>query len=209
VRGNRVELGEIEAALRTMPNVADAVVHPLGAGTRDARLAALVAPVNGATLSISDLHGELARGLPPYLVPSEFGVVESLPRLANGKVARDALPLDALQAPATDIEWQTAMEERVSRVWAELLGGGALERDLPFFASGGTSLLIPTLQVRLSQEVGVTLSVPELFEHVTIQAQASALERRADGGEVRSSTSSGRGARRRRALATRRQRTRE
>jgi arthrofactin-type cyclic lipopeptide synthetase C len=139
------------------------------------------------------------------MVPSAFGLVETLPRLANGKVARDALPLDALEASLSAGDWQTAMEARVGRVWMEVLALQAIERDLPFFASGGTSLLIPVLQLRLREAVGVTLSVPELFEHATVSAQATALEQRLAGVgvEVGVSALAARGKMRRQAYAAR------
>lgn len=209
VRGHRIELEEVEAALRTLPMVDDAVVHPLAVGTREARLVALVVPAEKGALTVQDLHVGVARMLPPYLVPSAFGLVTSLPRLSNGKVARKALPLDALQGPTTEGTWRTAMEQRVSRVWAELLGDRMLEPDLPFFASGGTSLLIPTLRLLLAQEVGVTLSVPELFEQSTIRTQAIALERRAAGDDAQTPIVSGRGALRRQAIAARQRRSSE
>lgn len=202
IRGNRVELEEVEAALRALPFVDDAVVQPVRAGTPEARLVALVVPAAGA-VTVRELHAGVAEVLPPYLVPNAFGLVESLPRRANGKVDRDALPLDALQTPDVRIEWRTEMEEKVGRVWAELLGHQTLEVDLPFFASGGTSLLIPALRARLAHEVGETLSVPELFEHATIRAQAAALERKPAETDQPAAVS-GRGVRRRQAIADRR-----
>lgn len=203
IRGNRVELEEVEAAMRALPFVQDAAVHPIGAGTPAARLAALVVPTMSGALTVRDLHSGVAEVLPAYLVPSVFGLVESLPRRANGKVDRDALPLDALHTSEAQTEWCTAMEEKVGCVWADLLGHQSLEPDLPFFASGGTSLLILALSARLSQQVGETLSVPELFEHATIRAQAAALERKAAGADCRTVVT-GRGALRRQAIAARR-----
>lgn len=206
IRGNRIELEEVEAALRALPFVEDAVVHPIGVGTPEARLAALVVPAEKGRLTVQDLHSGVAEVLPSYLVPSAYGLVETLPRRTNGKMARDVLPLDALQTPATRTDWRTAMEAEVGRVWADLLGHHALEPDLSFFASGGTSLLIPALSTRLSQEVGATLSVPELFEHATIRAQATALERKAAGRDAHTVVVTGRGGQRRQAIAVRRRR---
>jgi amino acid adenylation domain-containing protein len=209
VRGNRIELEEVEAALRSLPMVRDAVVHVQDAGTARARLVALVVPAGPDATTVHDLHQHSARLLPPYMVPSAFGLVETLPRLSNGKVARDALPLDAVEQSGPTGEWRTEMEARVGQVWTDVLGHGALDRDLPFFASGGTSLLVPVLQLRLREAVGATLSVPELFEHASISAQASALEQRVAGVEAEAPVVAARGSLRRQAYATRSNRRRE
>jgi hypothetical protein len=201
VRGNRVELEEVEAALRTIPMVQDAVVHLQHGGTMRARLVALVVPIKPGAVTLRELHECCSRTIPPYMAPSVFGLVESLPRLSNGKVARDALTLDSLDAPASAVEWHTEMETKVGRVWTEVLGYEAIERDLPFFASGGTSLLIPVLHLRLKEAVGVTLSVPELFEHTTVWAQAAALEQAAPAASLSAVTE--RGKLRRQAYAAR------
>ena len=203
VRGNRVELEEVEAALRMLPMVRDAVVHLQYEGTMRARLAALVVPSEQGAFTVRDLHRRSSQLLPSYMTPSVFGLIESVPRLSNGKVARDALPLDVLDAPAPPAEWQTEMETRVGWVWSEVLDNKTVQRDLPFFASGGTSLLIPVLQMRLREAVGVTLSVPELFEHTTISLQAAAIEQRTAGLRVGSSVVSKRGQLRRQAYAAR------
>lgn len=213
VRGNRIELEEVEAELRGIPGVDDAVVHLRDRGTQQARLVALVVPAKGTAPTVNELYDGARRTLPSYMVPSAFALVESLPRLSNGKVARNALPLEKLVTPSTRTGRQTPMEQRVSRVWAELLDASQLDRDLSFFASGGTSLQIPVLRLRLSQDVGAALSVPELFEYPTIRAQAALLEKKIGGleqttedAESQEMNASGRGALRRRALAARRQR---
>lgn len=203
VRGNRVELEDVEAALRKMPMVRDAVVYLEHGGTMRARLVALVVPRERGALTVRDLHKHSAQLLPSYMMPSVFGLIESVPRLSNGKVARHALPRNTLEATAPADQLQTQMEIQVGRVWMEVLGHKALEPDLPFFASGGTSLLIPVLQVRLREAVGVALSVPELFEHTTISAQATAIEQRRAGLSLRRPVVAGRGKLRRQAYTER------
>jgi amino acid adenylation domain-containing protein len=177
VRGNRVDLLEVEAALRSMPMVRDAVVQLQDGGTMRARLVALVVPRDAAMVMVHQLHRDMARVLPSYMTPSVFVLVEELPRLSNGKVARDALPTNIIERPISPAAW-TTMESIVGEVWKDVIGQNAVERDLSFFASGGSSLLIPVLQQRLKAVVGITLSVPELFENATIMSQALILEQR-------------------------------
>ncbi|MDQ4114449.1 MAG: amino acid adenylation domain-containing protein [Actinomycetota bacterium] len=208
VRGNRVELEDVEAVIRTLPMVDDAAVVLIESGTRHTRLAALVVPRASAHLSISQLHEYVSGVLPSYMVPSSFGIVQALPRLANGKVARQALPLDVLQAPANGTRWRTRMEGVVAGVWTRLLNHPVAAADLSFFAAGGTSLLIPKLRQVLTREVGVTLSVPELFEHPTVHAQARLLEQRLAGTDAETPAVSERGLLRRKALVARRRRDR-
>jgi amino acid adenylation domain-containing protein len=203
VRGNRVELEEVETVLRTLPSVRDAVVHFQDPGTARARLVALLVRDREGALTTHELHALCARLLPSYMTPSEFRFVDSLPRLASGKVARNALPLGVLDAPHLSTEWRTETERCVARVWADVLGRHDVDRDLPFFASGGTSLLVPILQLRLQEALGATLSVPELFEHATVWAQAAALDRSATGGG-NAPAPTGRGVMRRRAYQGRR-----
>ncbi|WP_033667754.1 non-ribosomal peptide synthetase [Salinispora fenicalii] len=208
VRGNRVELEEVEAVIRALPMVDDAVVVLVEPGTRHARLAALVVPQHGAQLSIRQLHEHASRVLPSYMVPSSFGILQALPRLANGKVARHALPLDVLQAPVYGVRWRTQLEGVVAGVWTTLLNHPVAAADLSFFAAGGTSLLIPKLRQLLANEVGVMLSVPELFEHPTVHAQSRLLEQRLAGTDAETPVVSQRGLLRRKALAARQHRNR-
>ncbi|MEU0518814.1 AMP-binding protein [Streptosporangium sp. NPDC006007] len=208
VRGNRVELDEVEAVIRALPMVDDAVVVLVESGTQHTRLAALVVPQRGAQPSIRQLHEHASRVLPSYMVPSSFGIVQALPRLANGKVARHALPLGVLQAPVYGVRWRTELEGVVAGVWTTLLDHPVTAADLSFFAAGGTSLLIPKLRQLLAKEVGVMLSVPELFEHLTVYAQSRLLEQRLAGMDAETPVASQRGLLRRKALAARQQRDR-
>lgn len=87
VRGYRVELGEVEAALASHPGLEEAVVVLDGSGWRS-RLVAHVVARPGERPGPLSLRRHLARGLPPYMIPDLIRVVETLPRTANGKVDR-------------------------------------------------------------------------------------------------------------------------
>jgi amino acid adenylation domain-containing protein len=89
VRGHRVELGEVEAALQTHPDVAEVAAVVVGAGA-DSRLAACVATTERRP-GVLELRRHCAERLPRYLIPDELVLVSELPRTANGKTDRNAL----------------------------------------------------------------------------------------------------------------------
>src|SRR5215203_1005044 len=168
VRGFRVELGEIEAALARHPRVREAAVTAQEDGDRGARLVAYIVPAD-----VPELRGFLREILPEYMVPSAFVGLDALPLSANGKVDRRALPdpgRTGTPGPAAD--FRTLEEERLARMAAEVLG---IERVGPhddFFALGGHSLLATRLLARVSRELGVDLPVSAVFLHPTIAALA-------------------------------------
>jgi clorobiocin biosynthesis protein CloN4 len=94
VRGHRVELGEVEAALSAHPDVAEAVALVAGEGL-DARLVAVVAPARGSGPGLLALKGHSAQRLPTYMIPDEIRFVAESPRTASGKVDRQALVNDS------------------------------------------------------------------------------------------------------------------
>lgn len=149
ILGHRVELGEVEAALRTHPGVSDTVVVPTGrVGER--RLAAyLVAIAEPPTLA--QLRGYLARKLPAYLIPHTFALVDNLPLTASGKIDRNRLPAAGETLAASDGASRegpaSATERLLADWWAEALaepGGRAavarISRDDDFFFLGGDSI---------------------------------------------------------------------
>jgi acyl-coenzyme A synthetase/AMP-(fatty) acid ligase len=85
IRGLRVELGEVETAIRAAPGVADAVVVAKDRGDDHTTLAAFVVPMLGATVSNADLRAYVSTYASPQAVPTEFAIVPSIPRLSNGK----------------------------------------------------------------------------------------------------------------------------
>jgi D-alanine--poly(phosphoribitol) ligase subunit 1 len=95
VNGYRIELGDLEANLRALPGIADAVVLPVGEGTRVDSLSAFIVESGGKTGSDFErsarLKTELAQRLPAYMVPRRFIFLNAFPMTANGKADRRAL----------------------------------------------------------------------------------------------------------------------
>jgi len=163
VRGYRVELGEIEARLAEHAAVREACVVVRESAFGDSTLVAYFAPRPGHGVTSTDLRAHLRGTLPDYMLPQAFVELPELPRTANGKLDRKALPApfatsrtdDVTAAPSTDAE------RLVAAVWQELLGRsvGAHEN---FFEAGGHSLLVVQAIVRIAERTGVQLS-PRAF----------------------------------------------
>lgn len=172
VRGYRVELKEIEAALCRCESVKQAVVvAPTSDGIR--RLVAYTVLRTGA--SVGEVVDRLVEMLPPYMQP-HIVPIATIPLTASGKVDRRALedaPVPLVTPASSGSPPSTAMEQRVADVWRDLLGIDALAREDDFFDLGGDSLLVMELATRLTVACGVPIGVRLLFERSTLAAQAA------------------------------------
>jgi acyl carrier protein len=183
VRGFRVEPGEVEAALRALPDVLDAAVV-----ARAQALAGYVVPRDGARVDAAALREELARRLPPYLVPSTLTVLDALPRTPSGKLDRRALPEPASTAHSGDeqtfVPPETEEEQAIAAVWAEVLGMERVSATDGFFSLGGHSLRAVRIVNRIYEVLGVRLPVSALFDTPTVRglAERVVLERERDPG---------------------------
>ncbi|GAA2526050.1 non-ribosomal peptide synthetase [Winogradskya humida] len=168
--GNRVEPGEIQAVLGEQPGVRAAVVVAAGSAAE----VRLIAYVVGAGLDLNELRDRLADRLPSYMIPSTFVALDELPLTPNGKLDRKALPAPQRPEIATAYRApQTPAQERIAAVYASVLGIGAVGIDDTFFELGGHSLLAVRLIARLREEVGVDLTVRELFDGLTVETLAT------------------------------------
>ncbi|MGW4062900.1 non-ribosomal peptide synthetase [Amycolatopsis sp. NPDC004747] len=168
LRGFRIEPGEVEAALKELPEIRDAAVA--------VREGTLVGYVVGTADGAADA---LRATLPEYLVPTVFVTLDALPVAASGKLDRAALPDPRLDGgPAEYVAPGTAAEELVAEVLGELLGVEKLGVHDDFFAHGGNSLLAIRAMVRIRKQVGVDLPVRGLFSFTTVAELAAEVERR-------------------------------
>ncbi|HEX6371120.1 MAG TPA: non-ribosomal peptide synthase/polyketide synthase [Longimicrobium sp.] len=176
VRGFRIEPGEVEAALRRHPGVADCAVvaRADGAGMR------LVAYVVGGA-DADALRAHLRGTLPEYMVPGAFVPLERLPVTPNGKVDRAALPAPSFASRAASPAPRSVREQQVAEVWREVLGVEAIGVGDNFFDLGGTSLLLYRVFSRL-REIRGDLRVVDLFRHTTVEELARHLDADAADG---------------------------
>jgi amino acid adenylation domain-containing protein len=174
IRGVRVELGEIEAALRAHPALTEAVVVARPDRTGDPRLIAYLVAA-GPIPGIAELRAFLLQKLPEPMVPSGFVPLAALPLSPNGKVDRAALPepeASRLGAERVFTPPRTPLEELLAGVWADLLGAERVGVHDNFFELGGHSLLAVRLASRVRELTGVDLPLRAVFETPTVAGLA-------------------------------------
>jgi amino acid adenylation domain-containing protein len=178
VHGYRVELGEIEAALREDDRVQDAVVL-----LRDEQLVAFVGSrVMGPfaePLSVPVLRETLKARLPQYMVPSAFLVLDKLPLTANGKIDRQglaALPLAPSAPSGRYAAPRTPTEETLAAIWGRLLNVEAIGIDDDVFDLGAHSLLAMKALTQIRSAFQVNLVLRNLFEQPTIAGLAPMID---------------------------------
>lgn len=180
IRGYRIEPTEIVTVLNTHPGVAASAVVAREGGTANLRLLAyLVIRQAQAAPSASELRNLLRARLPDYMVPARFLEVAELPLNANGKIDREALPApeDCKMLPdGSYVPPQTALEEKLSAVVAELLGVDRVGINDNFFLIGGHSLFGTQLIARIRNNFGVDLPLRSIFESPTPAQLAQEIE---------------------------------
>lgn len=188
VRGQRVELGELEAVLRSLDGIADAAAVVNGTGPA-AALAAYLLPGAGTVLDpawTERAHAVLRENLPGGLVPGELYAVEAIPMTPNGKTDRRALTGSGtrLHAPQARIAPRSAVERQIAALWTDLLGHTEVGITDDFFLLGGHSLLAAELIGRIERRLGVRLPVSALFHRPTVEGLALAVERGTNGSDL-------------------------
>ncbi|HEX3529757.1 MAG TPA: non-ribosomal peptide synthase/polyketide synthase, partial [Thermoanaerobaculia bacterium] len=182
IRGFRIEPGEVEAALRASPVVRDGAVVVQAAADGGVELVAYAVPRGAAPLDLGALRTDLAARLPAHMMPAALVALAELPLTPNGKLDRRALPRpDRLGAPGERRAPRSAAEERIARVWADLLGFEHVGIDDDFFALGGHSLLATQAVSRLREALGIEVPLRDLFEAPTVAGLAERLGRLAGG----------------------------
>lgn len=167
VRGQRVELGEIEATLHTHPAVKEVAV--IAHTEAETYLAAYMVPVSGRHLTDDSLRTDLRQKLPDYMIPATFTLLDEMPLLPNGKINRLELAKRQQTRPVTPfVAPQTPIEEMLAGVWQTVLGVEQVGRHDNFFELGGHSLLAMRVVSHLSQMHEFELSLQHLFDHPTL-----------------------------------------
>ncbi|WP_098898678.1 amino acid adenylation domain-containing protein [Streptomyces sp. st77] len=179
IRGQRIELGEVESALRGLPGVADAAAATVEDQAGHLRLAGYLVPETGAgatgTGAARDL---LAAVLPEHMVPSVLITLDSMPLTPHGKVDRKALPVPGPESASGGREARTPEEETLRGVIGKVLGVRSMGVDDSFFALGGDS--ISSIQVVAgARRAGLVITSRDVFRHRT-PAAIAAVARRTD-----------------------------
>ncbi|WP_280263776.1 non-ribosomal peptide synthetase, partial [Nocardia abscessus] len=181
IRGYRVELGEVESALRTVPGVRHAVAAVVGAGAPK-----LVAAVAGERDDIGDITAAVANLLPAYMIPTRVEFLKQMPLTGNGKLDRRAVV--ALLEPGAGAAENSAprndVEAALADIVAGVLGVDTVGVHDDFFGLGGDSVLATTVIARVREWLEVDHAlVADVFATRTVAGLAERLaQREADRG---------------------------
>ncbi|MBL0387095.1 amino acid adenylation domain-containing protein [Tumebacillus sp. ITR2] len=194
VRGIRVELGEIEAALTQLNGIREGVVVARSEEEGDHTLIAYFTEVTDADkLTVEKLRASLQQKLPDVMIPSQFHALHEMPLLPNGKIDRKALQALAVAAKptlgSTYVAPTTETEHLLASIWSDVLKVekvGALDS---FFALGGHSLLAMQVLARIKEATSLQVKLNELFQHLTIQDLAAHLDGLTQAGKLTRETS--------------------
>jgi amino acid adenylation domain-containing protein len=176
IRGHRVEIAEIEAALSSLDGIRDCFIDVKALDEGEKEVVAYVV-ASDSSVTVDRIRAEIANILPNYMIPSHFIEVTEFPLTTNGKVDRSRLPqpkrerrfLMSSQVPIGEIEGLLA------RQFCEVLELDNVGRNDNFFSAGGHSLLAAKLIARIRSQFGGDMSLRTLFDHPTVAGMASVL----------------------------------
>jgi amino acid adenylation domain-containing protein len=167
IRGNRVELEEVENTILNHPDVKEAIVLVKEGADSMLLLVAYIVAVTAP--EESGLREYLSRQLPDYMVPSFIIQIENMPLTANGKIDRKALPELDLSQRHQYVPPGNYMEEQLVTVWEDVLGRNDIGIKDNFFGLGGHSLGVVRILNAVQMEFNVKVDIRELFENPTIE----------------------------------------
>jgi acyl carrier protein len=181
VRGFRVELAEVEAALQRYPGVRGAaLIMSDGASPGDARLIAYAACDHGSAADDKKLRRFLSGQLPHYMIPAQIIFIERLPLNPSGKIDYAALAKLQPVESSADRPYEAPMNEleaAVGDILAELLRLERVGRNDHFFELGGHSLLAAQAAARIRETLGVQLNLRAFLEQPTVAALCRRIEK--------------------------------
>jgi amino acid adenylation domain-containing protein/thioester reductase-like protein len=174
LNGVRIELGEVEAALGSLPSVRQAVAEIRLTAAEHKNLVAFVVVEPGTTTA--DLIDHANKILPAALRPSTYMPLDQLPLTGNGKIDRVALRARPLPVPVTEVTLpETPAELWIANLWSTLLGGISVGVEDDFFSLGGHSLLAIKMLQRVRSHFSVDMPLSLVIEHPTVRGLARAI----------------------------------
>ncbi|MEO8494647.1 MAG: phosphopantetheine-binding protein [Planctomycetota bacterium] len=178
IRGQRVELGEIEAALMRHRAVSQCAVIVRADDDGDKRLIGYIVLADAA-VAPDELRRHLSERLPNFMVPSHLVILDALPLTPHGKVGRASLPVpEARDLMAAAVAPSDMLEVQLARFWEDILNVRPIGPRDNFFELGGHSLLAVKLFDRIAKVTGQSLPLATLFECPTITHLAEVLRER-------------------------------
>ena len=177
VRGFRIELEEVEAAIESQPGIRRCIVTTCEVMPGDIRLTAYVVPdgerPESSRTAGDELRSQIRERLPEYMVPSAVIWVAALPLTPSGKVDRQALPAPTLEPDRSVEAPQTVVERALVDIWREVIGCAEVGRDDDFFDLGGHSLTAMKFTARVWRDLGVEVSLDVVFDRPVLSDMAA------------------------------------
>jgi len=171
IRGFRIEIGEIENRLNAYPSINECLVMVKEPKAGDKYLCAYIVLLEAARYDEQELRDYMAEGLPDYMIPSYFILLEKMPLNPNGKVDRKALPEPTVSNDSSRVLPVNEIEQAMTAVWGEVLGKdiqaiGVLDN---FFKLGGHSLKAAELIAKIHKTFSVELPITAVLKNPTIR----------------------------------------
>jgi amino acid adenylation domain-containing protein len=173
LRGHRIELGDVEAALLNLPQVRQAAAGLRG---EPAQLCAWVEPATGTSVDVPAVRRTLRNRLPAAWVPAIIQCLPAIPLTPNGKVDRGALRIANAEPELASRPPEGPEEQALELMWEELLGAADIGRHDDFFALGGDSMRATRLLAQINAHFDTQLSLRDFFLDPSIAGLANALQ---------------------------------
>ncbi|WP_238421310.1 amino acid adenylation domain-containing protein [Gordonia sp. 'Campus'] len=167
LRGQRLELGEIESALMSVPGIVHASVTVADLATGQS----LVAYYSPDSVTSEDAQAHLHGTVPEFMVPTIWMPLPAMPLNSAGKVDRKALPAPVIET-SEFVPASTETERVIARVFADVLGVDRISVAESFFDLGGNSLSATKVAARLSADLEVDIPVAAVFDAPSVRAMA-------------------------------------
>jgi acyl-coenzyme A synthetase/AMP-(fatty) acid ligase/acyl carrier protein len=173
IRGHRVELEDIRAALAGDPQVAQACAVLDGDGAERQVLAYVVLTGDAGPAAVATIRERLKRVLPAYMLPRAIMVLPRMPLMANGKLNRHALPRPQRAETIALPQGACSPADLAAAHWAHTLGQERADPHTTFFDAGGDSLALTRMVSALSEALGRRITSTDVFEHPTLERFAA------------------------------------
>ena len=187
LRGIRIELSEIEAVIRTCPQIQDCVVVALEAPSGEKSLCAYY--VSSVQVNSADLRDFVGQRLPEYMRPAAYVELTKLPLLSNGKVDRSQLPAPQQWLQGEHLPPANTVEEILCGIWEEVLRLEKVGVEDNFFALGGHSLMATQVISHVRQVFNCEVSLRAFLQQPTIRKLAHEVEQQTQDPTLKMVTS--------------------
>ena len=177
IRGFRIELEEIEKVIMKVENIEAATVV-----ARDGEEGKYICAyyVEKEKVRVRRIRKEIADNLPEYMMPAYFIKIDNIPVTANGKLDRKALPAPDINAARNEMvyeEPETEMQRKLASVWSEVLHIEKVGKNDNFFQLGGHSLNGIMVASKIRTNIGLDISLKDIFKYKTLEELAALMER--------------------------------